>query len=69
MVKQAISLGDVKSAEHYVAQDSASLFLRGRKNSLDIPLWAFSPDAAREIATHVKSRGVNLLSIPGGIMV
>lgn len=68
-INQQISLRDVREAEYYEPRDSTSLLLRGRAMCLEIPLWAFGPNAERKIVGLVRSAGVKVIGIPDEITV
>lgn len=65
---QQLSLTQVTSAEYYPAQDTSTLMLLGRGKHMEIPLWAFGPQQEKAIVTHLKSAGINIVSIPGNVV-
>ncbi len=60
-VKDEISLGQVKTAEYFEPQDTASLLLRGDEKSLEIPLWSFGPDATQKLVDYVREAGIRIV--------
>jgi hypothetical protein len=66
---QEMSLRDVSSAEYYLPRDCSSLLLQGLGGSIELPLWAFGPDAEREIVAQVRARGAQIIGIPTDVVI
>lgn len=66
---QEISLRDVASAEYFLPRDCCSLLLQGIAGSIEIPLWAFGPDAERQIVSQVRARGAQIIGIPTDVVI
>jgi hypothetical protein len=64
-----LALADVSLAEYFEPKDSASLLLRNRHKSLEIPLWTFGPHAEKTIVDYVRLSGVKIIGIPGDIVI
>jgi hypothetical protein len=64
-VTQNISLNDVLTAEYFEPRDTACLVLLDRdKNTVEIPLWPFGPEAERQIVDYVRACGIKLIGNP-----
>lgn len=66
---QQFSLTEVTSAEYYPAQDTSTLILLSRGRYMEIPLWAFGPEQEKTIINHLKASGINIVSIPGNVVI
>jgi hypothetical protein len=66
-IKQQISLGELISAEYFTTKDVSSLFLHGKNNDLEIPLWTFGPQAEHKVIDYIKAHGIETTYIPSPV--
>lgn len=68
-IKQEVSLSEVSSAEYYPAADTSNMVLHGKTTDLEIPLWSFGPKAEEKIVQYIKAHDVQVLDIPGNVVI
>ncbi len=65
--RQQISLRELISAEYFTPKDSSSLFLRGKNNDVEIPLWTFGPAGEDRIIDYIRAHGIKTIDMPSAV--
>lgn len=67
--RQQISLGELISAEYFTPRDTSSLFLHGKNNDVEIPLWTFGPQQEYIVIDYLKAHGVKTIDVPSTVQI